>query len=137
MLLYPLLGNFLVENIGFLLVQASSKQNKRPELIELFPQYLNAGGLARLWGFATIYEAVDVHADSPWRVHRLVLAGLLFLLLSLAAGIALAWRRRPVGVILVMAGVAVFLARAKVAFGLFKLKGRGRYSSWGQSFSAG
>jgi hypothetical protein len=43
-------------------------------------------------------------------------------MLSLAAGIALAWRRQPIGaMLLVVVGVAVAFVRAPAAFGLFKL----------------
>lgn len=122
-LVVPLIGNFLVANIAFLMLQASQGQaGGHPTLIAIFPQYLTAEGFARLWGFATLYEPVVVSPQSPWPIHRLVLAGALGLVLSLAAGIALTWRRQPVGAILLVIGaVAIVLWRATAAFALFKL----------------
>lgn len=120
-LVVPLLGDFLVANISFLVSQAVHDK-AHPILVKVFPQYLNADGFARLWGLASLFEPVVKSGLPPWPVHRLVAAGVLGVMLSLTAGIALAWRRQPVGVmLLVIGGVAVVLLRGMNAFGLFKL----------------
>lgn len=121
-LVAPLLGSFLSPCIGFLMHQAANTKESAQFHVKIFPQYLDTEGFARLWGFATNYEPVDVKPESRWPVHGLVVEGGFCLLLSLTAGIALSWRRRPVGLmLLVMAGVAVDLFAGKAAFGLFKL----------------
>jgi hypothetical protein len=117
-----LIGSFLVANISFLRFQTQNTVNRPALDREFFPHFLSSEGFARLWGFATLYEEVEVRSQSPWPVHRLVLAGALCLLLALGAAIALAWRKQPVGTtLLVMAGVAAFFIKTNSAFGLFKL----------------
>ncbi|HEV3383349.1 MAG TPA: hypothetical protein VG097_00970 [Gemmata sp.] len=117
-----LLGNYLVANIAFLSYQTRTTVNRPALDREFFPQYLSYEGLARLWGLETIHEPAAVGPQPQLPVHRVVLAGGLCLLLCLGAGISLAWRRRPVGtMLLVMAGVGAFFVRTHTAFGLFKL----------------
>jgi len=117
-----LLGGFLFDTANFLLLQMEFGQRTNPIHLTVFPQYLNGEGFARLWGFETVYQPVSVRPNSSWPFHRLVVLGGLCVLLSLAAGIALAWRRRPIGVMsLVILGVAVMLYRSSHAFALFKL----------------
>jgi hypothetical protein len=117
-----LIGEFLVANYAFMRYLTQGTVNRDPLDAVFFPQYLNSQGLARLWGFASLHEDVVVAPQSRWPIHRLVLAGGFCLLMSLGAGIALAWRRRPVGaMLLVMAGVGAFFIKTHTAFGLFKL----------------
>jgi hypothetical protein len=118
----PLLGNFLVANITFLSYQTRTTVNRTVEDRELFPQYLSFDGPARLLGFETLYDQAAAGPRSPLPIHRVILAGALFLLLTLGAGIALAWRRQPVGtMLLVMAAVGAYFLCMGSAFGLFKL----------------
>jgi hypothetical protein len=117
-----LLGNYLVANIAFLSYQTRTTVNRPALDREFFPQYLSYEGLARLWGLETIYEQSAVGPQAQFPVHRIILAGGLCLVLCLGAGISLAWRRRPVGtMLLVMAGVGAFFIKTHTAFGLFKL----------------
>jgi hypothetical protein len=120
-LVVPLLGRFLLSSIGFLLIQASHANHTDQLTTTVFHHYLTNEGFARLWGFATLSDSV-VCKSPIWPVHRLVIAGMLYLLLSLTAGIALAWRRQSIAVtLLVMTGVGVTFLRSSAAFGLFKL----------------
>jgi hypothetical protein len=117
-----LLGNFLVANITFLSYQTRTTVNRTAADRELFPQYLSFEGPARLLGFETLFDRAAEGPLSPLPVDRVVLAGALCILLTLGAGIALAWRRQPVGtMLLVMAAVGAYFFSMGSAFGLFKL----------------
>src|SRR5579872_4387752 len=116
----PILGSFLLANVSYMLLQIGASGNPINEM--LCPVFLNQGGYPKLFGLATFDRSLDLSPNSPWPVHRLVIAGGFYLLLTLSAGIALARRRRPVAEILVvMVGVAVLLLRGRSAFGLLKL----------------
>jgi hypothetical protein len=117
----PLLGSFILANISYLLLQTAPNRNQQIHEI-MCPMFLNTGGCPRLWGLALLHAKIELAPDSPWPVHRLVMAGGFYLLLTLAAGIALAWRRRPVAeILLVMVGVAILFLRGRAAFSLLKL----------------
>jgi hypothetical protein len=116
----PMLGSYLLANVSYMLLQVAASGNPINEV--LCPIFLNNGGYPKLFGLTTFDRTLDLPTASPWPVHRLVMVGGFYLVLTLAAGIALVRRRRPVAeMLLVMVGVAIVLLRGRSAFGLLKL----------------
>ncbi len=119
-LVVPMLGSYLLANVSYMLLQLAASGDPINEII--CPVFLNNGGYAKLFGLTTFDRILDLAPSSSWPVHRLVVAGCFYLLLTLTAGVALARRRRPVAeMLLVMIGVAIVLLRGRSAFGLLKL----------------